>query len=365
MKKIQNSRFFTRVLALALCLCSAVPMFSTGASASYRVSINRNPTVVDSYRGVDSRYVTYSSNTGTYCCAEYVKRFYQHVFGVEVHNLLRNATPQSGTRGCQFRRTWSPRPGDIMYQSNSHGGGHWAIIKAVNGSRLTLIEQNWKWNNTTTVERTVDLSQVKVFRLFRNGRDANNGGAAPSPTPSSNNSVTAQVEDLLFDADLYWSVNPDLQRVYSRGDVYGLRNHWVTCGQREGRTASVLFDAKTYLGLYPDLKAAFGNDYKAAYNHYVHFGIFEGRQASQFYNPKVYGGGLYPDLKAAFSNNPLGLARHFRDCGLNERRQASDQFSIDRYIRFQPDVARAFNSNPRQCLYHYIVYGKNEGRRCV
>ena len=61
----------------------------------------------------------------------------------------------------------------------------------------------------------------------------------------------------------------------------------------------------------------------------------------------------------------LGLARHFRDCGLNERRQASDQFSIDRYIRFQPDVARAFNSNPRESLVHYIVYGKNEGRRCV
>ena len=47
-----------------------------------------------------------------------------------------------------FYRTTSPAEGDIGYQTNSRGSGHWFIIKAVNSDgTYTVIEQNWKWKS--------------------------------------------------------------------------------------------------------------------------------------------------------------------------------------------------------------------------
>lgn len=70
-----------------------------------------------------------------------------------------------------FYRTTSPAEGDIGYQTNSRGSGHWFIIKAVNSDgTYTVIEQNWKWKsggrNYCYKNRRVSNS-TKGFKVFR------------------------------------------------------------------------------------------------------------------------------------------------------------------------------------------------------
>ena len=95
------------------------------------------------------------------------------------------------------------------------------------------------------------------------------------------------------------------------------------------------------------------------------FGFAEGRQGSPIFSAKTYLG-LYPDLKSAFGNNYLSAARHFLSNGIPELRQASSQFSLKTYSAANPDVAKAF-STPLDRISHYVAYvqyGK-ERRTCV
>ena len=71
-----------------------------------------------------------------------------------------------------------------------------------------------------------------------------------------------------------------------------------------------VFDAEYYLNKYPDLKAAFGNDYSAALNHFITFGIKEGRQGCDDFNIDIYKGN-YPDLRKAFGNNNGAYVAHY------------------------------------------------------
>ena len=43
--------------------------------------------VIDSFEDVDAKYVLGYSDTGYYCCAGYVSRFYEEKFGVTVYNI--------------------------------------------------------------------------------------------------------------------------------------------------------------------------------------------------------------------------------------------------------------------------------------
>ena len=112
-------------------------------------------------------------------------------------------------------------------------------------------------------------------------------------------------------------------------------------------------------------KAYCATNYKMAYNHFCTFGFAEGRQGSPIFSAKTYLG-LYPDLRAAFGNNYLAAAKHFLSCGIPELRQASSQFSLKTYSAANPDVTKAF-SNPLDRISHYVAYvqyGK-ERRTCV
>lgn len=48
----------------------------------------------------------------------------------------------------------------------------------------------------------------------------------------------------------------------------------------EGRQGSSQFDVYSYKNLYPDLRAAFGNNLKSYYMHYISSGKSEGRKAT-------------------------------------------------------------------------------------
>lgn len=133
------------------------------------VTIKGSRFVTDTFNGVKALYRT-GGNDGTnatYSCAAYVKRYYSEVYNVSVCNLLAGCTPVS-SKGT-IRKVSSPKEGDIVATA-SGSGNHWAIVKHVNNDgTITLIEQNWKWQQdgktVARVNRKVKANACKIYRL--------------------------------------------------------------------------------------------------------------------------------------------------------------------------------------------------------
>ncbi len=139
-----------------------------------KVKITKSPQTVDTLNGVAAKYITGTgnSNTGTYCCAQYVKNYYSKVYGVSVSNLTTGKTPAvSKGKIKNVTSSHSYKVGDIFYQTNSSGSGHWAIVKAVSGNTIYLIEQNWKWKSGST---TYTYKNRKI--TYKNGKWVNSSG---------------------------------------------------------------------------------------------------------------------------------------------------------------------------------------------
>ncbi len=177
-----------KILALAAVVITfAVSLvFSAEAAINwgYEVYISGHGQVVDSitYNGktVNAVYAprnqiaNYDSDT-TYCCAAFVKRFYSSVFGVGVYNLYPGDTPLVSSGGGYFTKVSTPRVGDIAASS-----GHWAIVKAVSGNTVTLVEQN-TWNLAYTaaqVNRKITLPEPSYWFWRWSG---NTGGGTVTP----------------------------------------------------------------------------------------------------------------------------------------------------------------------------------------
>ena len=153
------------------------------AEAADTVQITKNGQVVDTLNGVPATYIMGANNsdTGTYSCARYVSNYYRTLYGVTISNMFTGATPNVDS-GCEVRQVSAPQIGDIVYHTNSSGGGHWMIAKAVNGNSVTVIEQNYKWvtngKTYTYVNRVVTIgstANLKFFRVYRNGIALNGG----------------------------------------------------------------------------------------------------------------------------------------------------------------------------------------------
>ncbi|MEG0874012.1 MAG: S-layer homology domain-containing protein [Clostridiales bacterium] len=111
--------------------------FSTrsGIDATIRiqnVAITSNKFIADTFNGVPAYYAPMIGGS-PYQCSEYITRYYQTIYG-------------SSLQG--FKVTTTPKAGDYIKATADQRGkgyGHFAVIKSVNGSELTLIEQNWTW----------------------------------------------------------------------------------------------------------------------------------------------------------------------------------------------------------------------------
>lgn len=137
-------------------------------------SITYNGKTVNAVYAPRNQISNYDSNT-TYCCAAFVQRFYSTVFGVGVNNLFPGYTPNVYSGGGYFYKVSTPQVGDIAASS-----GHWAIVKAVSGNTVTLIEQN-TWNLEYTaaqVNRKLTLPESSYWFWRWSG---NSGGTV---TPS-------------------------------------------------------------------------------------------------------------------------------------------------------------------------------------
>ena len=137
------------------------------------------------------------------------------------------------------------------------------------------------------------------------------------------------ITQYLFDSTYYADRYIDLKNIFGYNEE-ALKNHYYTCGIKEGRTASPVFDVRFYLNKYPDLKSAFGNNYEAAYRHFIDAGIKEGRQGSKYFDVKFYYS-HYSDLRKIFGNNNTKLLMHFATSGVNEGREGSKEFSPRKY----------------------------------
>ncbi|MCR4903402.1 MAG: hypothetical protein K6A23_11140 [Butyrivibrio sp.] len=84
----------------------------------------------------------------------------------------------------------------------------------------------------------------------------------------------------IFNADYYYSANPDLQAVIGN-DPARLFEHFVTYGMNEGRVASSTFNINCYKNNYPAIVAEYGANNASYYDHYMAYGRFEGRVANK------------------------------------------------------------------------------------
>ena len=181
--KAKNILSFLLVTVMVFLVFPQLKPFSSDANAASTVQITYAGQVIDTFNGVSAIYRTGLSDGSdtTYSCAAFVKKYYNSVYGVDVWNLLTGKTPTAGSGS--FSQTSSPESGDIGYQTNSKGSGHWFIIKSVSGSTYTIIEQNWKWQSGSayycTKERQVSTS-TSGFKAFRWSGKTNPG---PSQDP--------------------------------------------------------------------------------------------------------------------------------------------------------------------------------------
>ena len=122
----------------------------------------------------------------TYCCAAFVKRFYNQVYGRNVYNLYSTTSVPMIDSG-RFQETNTPKIGDILRDNQSV---HWAIVKEVNEGMVTLIQQN-AWNSDYTkawVGATANLNDPRYTYFTWSG---------------NTDTTTSQSESHIFSFDYY------------------------------------------------------------------------------------------------------------------------------------------------------------------
>ncbi len=92
----------------------------------------------------------------------------------------------------------------------------------------------------------------------------------------------------ILDTNFYWNNNADLQSVYSKDDVQGIQNHWLTTGIAEGRRPSAVFDVNHYRNSHPHLANAGLLDNEQLLKHFLDAGFQEGLRGSADFHAKNY-----------------------------------------------------------------------------
>ena len=143
-----------------------------------------------------------------------------------------------------------------------------------------------------------------------------NGKVVKTETVKEGESATAPAEVESENGFEGW--DKDITNVTSDMEVNAVYSFLVY----NGVDYSPVFNGKYYLGLYADLKAAFGEDEKLAFAHFVEHGMSEGRQGSAEFNVAAYRA-RYADLDAAFGDNLACYYTHYIEHGQAEGRDGS------------------------------------------
>jgi hypothetical protein len=176
-------------------------------------------------------------------------------------------------------------------------------------------------------------------------------------------SITVDPPAMLVDADFYLGLYPDMRAAFGTDRAAAAR-HWVEQGIVEGRRGSREFDVRFYLDTYSDLLKAFGADYPRAVDHWVKRGLpVEGRRASREFDVRDYVG-RYQDLRKAFGGDYTRAIDHWINRGLPlEGRRGSPDFDVRFYLAQYEDLRRAFGDDYTRAIDHWIRTGSSEGRK--
>ena len=169
-----------------------------------------------------------------------------------------------------------------------------------------------------------------------------------------------------FNADYYLENNPDLKELAPWTDV-SLKLHWVTCGIKEGRRASSIFNIEEYK---KQLNYRFGDNnyaYVAYYNTWGFLGPSDVQTASKvkLILPKGYelkeqqdNTLTKPVHKPVATPTPTPKATPTPTPEVSERELFNAVTYADRY----PDLKEAFGYDPEALWEHYDTIGRYEGR---
>lgn len=209
----------TLTVILAVILSTAAVAFAS-VSGGTTVKVTHTGQVVDTieFNGVKVG-AKYSLGGGygssDYSCAAFVMRFYKMVYGFDVWNLSSSSSTPVCSNGESFIKTSTPRVGDIVrFQDRTH----WALVKSVEGNKVTLIEQNWgmytSGGYSAPINRTVKVgdSQVSFFTYsaYNNEEDFEmiNGDFASSVAePIERKKISFSEQDNLKTAERIETIN--------------------------------------------------------------------------------------------------------------------------------------------------------------
>ena len=233
------------------------------------------------------------------------------------------------------------QPGDCIYY-NGHVVMYIGNGRIIHASPRGVVEQN-----------IYDTKNIVTIRRFLRTN--------PGPISIRTTNCTPITVSFIKDLDLYNSVYPDLQRAF-HGNKKALNKHLNSCGLKEGRIFSYVFDPGFYFDKHPDIRNAYGRNFIGITNHYIENGIKEGRQGSIIFYLDYYKN-TYPDLRNAFGDDNGGYVKHFLEHGINEGRRASYEFDPIFYKNKHPDLQKAFGNNMKSYYKHYLQYGRFKGRQ--
>ena len=155
-------QFVRRILAVGC--CAAILGAGLQAAASEKIvdidylKITEDGFVADTLNGVEARY---NLSGPTLYCTEFVERYYEQVYGLEVVLSPASGPQVRNSDTYWFEPTDDPKTGDILFGSGAARGtsyNHWAMVEAYNekDDLITVIEQNWRWNGQAGVDRKIE-----------------------------------------------------------------------------------------------------------------------------------------------------------------------------------------------------------------
>ncbi len=155
-------KLLTKWVCVALAVVFSLALFPSIAFADWYDDVSGGsyspiigePYVAETFCSVEARY---SLTTEIYQCNELIMRFYREAYSLEVMAYM-NIGLKMLTEGYDFATPTVPKKGDIIYSPakfRQYKSDHWAIVKNYSNGKITLFEQNVKWNGKAGTGRQV------------------------------------------------------------------------------------------------------------------------------------------------------------------------------------------------------------------
>ena len=266
-----------KIIAMAAAVTMAAALCPPPAAHAERAGTPDASYAVDVYR-------LYNPNTG--------EHFYTNSVAERDSLLLNGWTYES----IAWTSPTGPLAGDSIYRLYSPAGRHFYTTDG--DERDSLVKLGWRYEG---VSFSSDPQRAKpVYRQYnpRNGEH--------NYTTNANEARTL-IALGWHDEGIAW---------YGMEDPDPTITHPVTIYDRTDYSA--IYDFNYYIGRYPDIKQAYGNDDAGALKHFATTGILENRQGKQNYDTATYN---------------------------SMRKVASMRYSSDLYRMYNPNTGEHFYTN--------------------